>query len=171
MTVASMLAGIRERAFTIITTVIVAGLPIGGTAYLAGQQSAADRLGTLQVEEYSKLVDEQQSFDQLLEPFTRELALAGIVDKAKMAEMTASLVRQHQDVAAFRSNLDASAAPALSELQSSLNDVKTQLQLVENVQDMDQFGMALVEMQRSWKEVRPIIDAAVGKVTDVPAAR
>ncbi|KLK91441.1 hypothetical protein AA309_20330 [Microvirga vignae] len=128
-------------------------------------EARTNRIEEMKVAEFNELTTENKKFLELMSTFTEQIALSGTVDQDKKKEISASLVRLYNSFGAFSVNLSPEREQPVRRIQTSINEVKKRVQLVNGKKDLDPLSVALVRLFQDMKEVRPIIEEAVGKPT------
>ncbi|WP_256750518.1 hypothetical protein [Mesorhizobium sp. Mes31] len=162
-----MLKAIKEfaRAHILGTVITCFATGAAGGAGTAWQlyEARVNRVEEMKVQEFQGLVAENKKFEELLSAFTEEVGTSGTVDPEKRKEISASLVRLYSGLGAFTVNLPPDQEPPVKKLQTSINEVKKHVQLMQKKQDLETLGAALVVMFRDMKAAQPVLEQAVGK--------
>ncbi|TPO02191.1 hypothetical protein [Mesorhizobium sp. B1-1-5] len=162
-----MLKAIKEfaRAHILGTAIscLATGAIGGAGAYWSLYEAHVNRVEEMKVQEFQGLVAENKKFEELLSAFTEEVGSSGTVDPEKRKEISASLVRLYSGLGAFTVNLPSDQEPPVKKLQTSINEVKKHVQLMQKKQDLENLGAALVVMFRDMKAAQPVLEQAVGK--------
>ena len=148
---------------TMITTLLFGWVPGGIAVVYSLYQAKVNRVEDMKVRQYELLSAENEKFLLILNRFTAKLATSGEVDLDQKDEMSESLARLYYQFGMFAINLPKASEQPLRDLQSSINEVKKQVQLVDSKADLDPLSVALVHMFRNLKAVQPLIESAVGK--------
>lgn len=146
--------------------VFVAGLTLGSGSFAAIYEARVNRVEDLKVTEFNELMSENKKFLEGLNAFTEEVALKGKIDPKKKSELSASLARLYTNLGTFTVNVSAQNETAVRQLQTSVNEVKKQVQLFKKKQDLDPLGVSLVDYFEKLNTAKPVIEAAVGKTTE-----
>ncbi|ESY64964.1 hypothetical protein X743_30355 [Mesorhizobium sp. LNHC252B00] len=162
-----MLKAITEfaRAHILGTVVasITAGAAGGAGVYWSLYEARVNRIEEMKVQDFQGLVAENKKFEELLSAFTEEVGTSGAVDPAKRKEISASLVRLYSGLGAFTVNLPPEQELPVKKPQTSINEVKKHVQLMQKKQDMETLGAALAVMFQDMKAAQPVLEQAVGK--------
>ncbi|MBB2841415.1 UNVERIFIED_ORG: ribosomal protein L29 [Rhizobium etli] len=140
-----------------------AGLSIGGGVVATVYESRVNRLEDMKVAEFNEVIIENKKFLENLNAFTQDVDKKGKIDQAKRNELSATLTRLYTNLGTFSVNVSGDEIASVRELQTSVNEVKKQLQLMTEKQDLDPLGVALVDYFIKMKAAKPVIEAAVGK--------
>ncbi|MGO8016305.1 hypothetical protein AB9E19_15270 [Rhizobium leguminosarum] len=146
-----------------IISVFIAGLTLGSGSFAALYEAGINRVEDLKVVEFNELMSENKKFLEGLNAFTEEVALKGKIDPKKKSELSASLARLYTNLGAFTVNVSAENEASVRDLQTSVNEVKKQVQLMKKKQDLDPLGVSMVDYFEKLNAAKPIIEAAVGK--------
>lgn len=122
-----------------------------------------NRVAQLRLEDYRKLTGEQQQFHQMLQAYTADLMNMKPANKEEKSQMTASLVRQYDDIRQFRVYIDPQYHQSLADYQSSLNELRKQLDKTNTKSDLNDFYLVFRRNVELAKALAPILEQAVGK--------
>ncbi len=153
----------RQHIFGTIITAAGVGATGGVGVIWSLYEAQINRLEDMKVAEFNELMTENKKFLELLNTFTEEVAVNGVVDPQKKKDLSSSLARLYTSLGAFTVNLPSDKEAPVRGLQSSINEVKKHVQLLQSKQDLDPLSVALVDMFQKLKVARPIIESSVGK--------
>lgn len=153
----------KHVAFAALGSAAIGALGGSFTTYLTLYEKGVTRVEEMKVAEFQGLVSDTKKFEELLSAFTEEIGTKGTVSDDKRRELSATLVRLYSGLGAFSVNLPPEQEPPVRKLQTSINEVKKQVQLTQKKQDLERLGAALVVMFRDLKSARPVMERVVGK--------
>ncbi|MBZ9654659.1 hypothetical protein [Phyllobacterium lublinensis] len=153
---------------TVVSTTVLGLMSGGGATYWALYEAQVNRVAEMRVKEFQSLGDETQKFKELLSSFTEDVDASGTINPDKRKDLSSTLVRMYNVYGAFTVNLPKEKEQPVKTLQTSINEVKKQVQTMKTKQDLDPLGLALVDMFQNLKTVQPLLEEAVGKPTSSP---
>ncbi|MBP2534096.1 hypothetical protein [Agrobacterium tumefaciens] len=133
-----------------------------GVAWTLYEQSV-NRVEEMKVSEFNELMAENGKFLEMLNAFTEEVGQDDKIDPVKRRELSASLSRLYTKYGNFSVNMPSTADASIKKLQTSLNNVKKQVQTMKVKSDLDPLGVSLVIMFRDMKSLKPYLEQSVGK--------
>jgi hypothetical protein len=148
--------GLLMAATTLFTT---GAAGVAWTLY----EASVNRVEEMKVSEFNELMAENRKFLEMLNAFTEEVALEDKVDPAKRRELSAILTRLYTKFGDFSVNMPQNADNSVKELQTSLNEVKKQVQTMRAKGDLDRLSVSLVKMFREMSDLKPYLEQSVGK--------
>ncbi|MDW5315517.1 hypothetical protein [Rhizobium sp. PL01] len=154
---------LRQHIFGAILAAVSIGATGGAGVFWSIYEAQINRVEEMKVAEFNELMTENKKFLEMLNSFTEEISVSGVIDPQKKKDISSSLARLYTNVGAFTVNLPVEKEMPVRNLQSSINEVKKHIQLMHKKQDLDTLSVALVDMFRNLKLAQPIIEAAVGK--------
>ena len=161
----------RKHIFGTVVASMAAGAAGGVGTYWSLYEARVNRIEEMKVKEFEGLVSETKKFRELLSMFTEDVDAGGAIDPEKRREISASLVRLYSGLGAFAVNIPADKEQPVKKLQTSINEVKKHVQLMQEKQDLETLGAALVVMFRDMKIAQPILEEAVGKSFKIMTTR
>ncbi len=168
-----MLARIAKIAKEHVLAVAISCLSIGATsgvaAYWSLYESKLNRVEELKIEEFKSIMSENSIFLEKLSDFTLEVSDTGNVDPVVKKELSNSLVRLYTNFNVFKLNLPTEKTVEISQLQTSINEVRKNVQYISDKSGLDPLSVALVDFFRNMKKVQPILEESIGKAIDPSA--
>lgn len=150
---------------------LVVSIPtcIAGTAtyYSSIYESRLERYENTVSDEFIKLRDEKLAFTNSMSNFTRALATEGVVDDEVRSEIDRSIISLHQRIDFFSAGLPSNDKDVLRKFQITLGDVKSSILTVSVKDDLNSLTGALVNMERAYQKVTPIIVGEAGRPGDI----
>lgn len=150
----------------IIATIIGAtSLGASGTAatFWSLYEAKINRVEDMKVAEFNDLVNETKKFRELLNAFTNGNGVKWKSDPEKRSEIAASLVRLYSGLDAFTVNIQPGQELSVKRLQTSINELKKQVQLTKSQNDLNMFYLRLATMFEDFSAAKPVLESAVGK--------
>ncbi len=157
----------REHVLaTVVTSLIVGGF--GGVGlHWAVVEQRINRQEDQTLSEYNELLTRHREFLHLISAFTEDVAVMGVPDAVKRTEVSAAASSLYTHLEAFAWNVPLDQRTVVKRVQSSINEVRKRVQLLQTKADLDPLAVAFQSFYEDMEAAQPVIQGAAGKFTPV----
>lgn len=160
----------RKHFIITLGTVAAAAFSLGAGAVSKYYEHKMIQIENMKVDDFKEIVSSNDKFLELLSTFTEEVANSGKADQNKKREISLALTKYYTKIGNFSNDIPADKEVYLKALQSSINEVKKRVQLVNTIDDLDPLSIAFLDLLQNEKIAKPVFEEAIGKKSAAKAA-
>lgn len=145
-----------------VTSLVAGGL--GGVGlYWTLVEQRITRQEEQTLTEYNDLLADHREFLGLLSAFTEDVAISGSANPEKRTQVSAAAAALYTRLEAFAWNVPVDQRLVVKRVQSSVNEVRKQVQLLNTKADLDPLAVAFKTFYEDMEAAQPIIQVTAGK--------